>query len=46
MDKSGSGPVFVRGSGSEVEDINGKRYLDFNSGQMCAWLGHQPSGDY
>ncbi len=40
MDKSGSGPIFVRGSGSEVEDINGKKYLDFNSGQMCAWLGH------
>ena len=40
MDKSGTGPIFVRGSGSEVEDINGKRYLDFNSGQMCAWLGH------
>ena len=40
MDKSGSGPIFVRGSGSEVEDVNGKTYLDFNSGQMCAWLGH------
>ncbi len=40
MDKSGSGPIFVRGSGSEVEDVNGRRYLDFNSGQMCAWLGH------
>ena len=40
MDASGSGPIFVRGSGSEVEDVNGKRYLDFNSGQMCAWLGH------
>ena len=40
MDKSGSGPIFARGSGSEVEDVNGKRYLDFNSGQMCAWLGH------
>ena len=40
MDKSGVGPVFVRGSGSEVEDANGRRYLDFNSGQMCAWLGH------
>ncbi len=40
MDKSGSGPIFVRGFGSEVEDINGKKYLDFNSGQMCAWLGH------
>ena len=40
MDKSGSGPIFVRGRGSEVEDVNGKKYLDFNSGQMCAWLGH------
>ncbi len=40
MDKSGVGPVFVRGSGSEVEDANGQTYLDFNSGQMCAWLGH------
>ena len=40
MDKSGSGPVFTRGSGSVVEDVNGKEYLDFNSGQMCAWLGH------
>ena len=40
MDASSAGPIFVRGSGSEVEDINGKRYLDFNSGQMCAWLGH------
>ena len=40
MDKSAGGPIFVRGQGSEVEDINGKRYLDFNSGQMCAALGH------
>ena len=40
MDGSNAGPIFVRGAGSEVEDINGKRYLDFNSGQMCAWLGH------
>ena len=40
MDKSGGGPIFVRGFGSEVEDINGKKYLDFNSGQMCAALGH------
>jgi 2,2-dialkylglycine decarboxylase (pyruvate) len=35
-----TGPVFVSGTGSEVEDVNGKRYLDFNSGQMCAALGH------
>ena len=40
MDKSGSGPIFARGLGSEVEDVTGKKYLDFNSGQMCAWLGH------
>ena len=43
MDKSGGGPIFVRGSGSEVEDINGKKYLDFNSGQMCAAPRPQPS---
>src|SRR5216683_6267565 len=35
-----TGPIFVSGAGSEVEDVNGKRYLDFNSGQMCAALGH------
>ena len=35
-----AGPVFVKGSGSEVEDVTGKRYLDFNAGQMCAALGH------
>src|SRR5947199_9884346 len=35
-----TGPVFVSGSGSEVEDVSGKRWLDFNSGQMCAALGH------
>lgn len=42
MDGGGgvAGPVFVSGSGSEVEDVNGKRYLDFNAGQMCAALGH------
>lgn len=41
MDKGEvAGPVFVSGSGSEVEDVTGKRYLDFNSGQMCAALGH------
>ena len=35
-----AGPIFVSGHGSEVVDVNGKRYLDFNSGQMCAALGH------
>lgn len=41
MDKGEvAGPVFVAGSGSEVEDVTGKRWLDFNSGQMCSALGH------
>lgn len=40
MDKGEiAGPVFVSGQGSEVEDVTGKRWLDFNSGQMCAALG-------
>ena len=30
----------VWGRGSVVRDANGKEYLDFNSGQMCAALGH------
>lgn len=36
-----SGPVLVWGEGSIVSDVNGKRYLDFNSGQMCSALGHR-----
>src|SRR5580658_9994558 len=41
MDKGDpAGPVFVSGHGSEVEDVTGKRWLDFNSGQMCSALGH------
>jgi 2,2-dialkylglycine decarboxylase (pyruvate) len=41
MDKKTSeGPVFASGFGSTVTDVNGKTYLDFNSGQMCAALGH------
>ena len=34
------GPVFSHGSGSIVWDVEGKQYLDFNSGQMCSALGH------
>jgi len=34
------GPVFSHGSGSVVWDVEGKEYLDFNSGQMCSALGH------
>ena len=33
-------PILERGSGSIVVDVNGKEYIDFNSGQMCAALGH------
>jgi 2,2-dialkylglycine decarboxylase (pyruvate) len=35
-----AGPIMVWGRGSVVRDVNGKEYLDFNSGQMCAALGH------
>ena len=35
-----TGPVLVWGRGSVVRDVNGKEYLDFNSGQMCGALGH------
>ena len=35
-----SGPILVCGRGAVVKDVNGKEYLDFNSGQMCAALGH------
>ncbi len=37
-----TGPIFVHGQDSVVTDVNGKTYLDFNSGQMCAALGHNP----
>ena len=38
--KTGEGPVFASAKDSVVTDVNGKHYLDFNSGQMCAALGH------
>ena len=38
--KTNEGPVFERGLGSVVWDVNDKEYLDFNSGQMCSALGH------
>jgi 2,2-dialkylglycine decarboxylase (pyruvate) len=34
------GPIFERGKGSVVWDVDGKSYLDFNSGQLCGVLGH------
>jgi 2,2-dialkylglycine decarboxylase (pyruvate) len=33
-------PVLARGEGSTVVDTTGRRYLDFQSGQMGAALGH------
>ncbi|MEM7817014.1 MAG: aspartate aminotransferase family protein [Candidatus Aenigmatarchaeota archaeon] len=37
---SKSGPVFVKGKGSWLFDINGKRYLDFFPGWGVSILGH------
>ena len=34
-------PILARSKGSIVVDTNGKEYLDFQSGQMAAALGHQ-----
>src|SRR5260221_2257893 len=43
MDKKVAvGPVFASAKDSVVTDVNGKDYLDFNSGQMCAAPGHNP----
>ena len=33
-------PILASAKGSVVVDVNGKEYLDFNSGEMCAALGH------
>src|ERR1700674_3528341 len=38
--KTAEGPIFVSAKDSTVTDLSGKQYLDFNSGQMCAALGH------
>jgi len=35
MDKAGfTGPIFERAKYTLVYDVNGKEYIDFNSGQM------------
>ncbi len=34
-------PVIERAEGATITDVDGKSYLDFSSGQMCATLGHQ-----
>lgn len=33
-------PILKEAKGSVVVDVGGKEYLDFNSGEMCAALGH------
>jgi 2,2-dialkylglycine decarboxylase (pyruvate) len=33
-------PFIASGRGSTVTDIDGREYLDFTSGQMCATVGH------
>lgn len=33
-------PVIEKASGAVVTDVDGKEYLDFSSGQMCATVGH------
>ena len=37
-----AGPVWARGEGSLVWDVNGIEYVDFNAGQMASALGHRP----
>src|SRR5262245_26143572 len=32
--------AFVRGHGCELWDVEGRRYLDFESGQFCMITGH------
>ena len=34
------GPIIDHAAGNTVWDIEGRPYLDFNSGQMCSALGH------
>jgi 2,2-dialkylglycine decarboxylase (pyruvate) len=33
-------PVIERAEGATVTDVDGRQYLDFSSGQMCATVGH------
>lgn len=33
-------PVLARARGSECWDVEGKRYIDFLSGQVCSTIGH------
>jgi 2,2-dialkylglycine decarboxylase (pyruvate) len=41
MDKGTfTGPIFEKAKYTLVYDVDGKEYIDFNSGQMCSALGH------
>src|SRR5262249_9072338 len=33
-------PVIERAEGTTITDVDGREYLDFSSGQMCATVGH------
>src|SRR5919201_5812607 len=33
-------PVIARADGATITDVDGREYLDFSSGQMCATVGH------
>src|SRR5262245_25581474 len=33
-------PVIARAEGATITDVDGREYLDFSSGQMCATVGH------
>jgi 2,2-dialkylglycine decarboxylase (pyruvate) len=33
-------PVIARAEGATITDVDGRSYLDFSSGQMCATVGH------
>ncbi len=33
-------PVIARAQGATITDVDGREYLDFSSGQMCATVGH------
>ena len=35
-----TGPIFEKAKYTLVYDVDGKEYIDFNSGQMCSALGH------
>src|SRR3981189_1249352 len=37
--------LFTSAKGTIVTDSDGREYLDFTSGQMCATIGHNPTAN-